>query len=234
MSPMLSPATGGYGQKQGKGSSRELGLSKFVPTPGRQMAALSLIPAGRVLSTPRNIGRAWKWGAGGIANMHALSALYPIIGPDKKLGFRFGGTGGVMPLGMIPFLRFYSVPSTRKLPIPTYGFGFTAVDANQPRVGFVDFPREKGVEGGPSVSSSQHRGWHKRDRKQVTPPSAQTKQDGLSSAQRGFGGGTDNPRPRRRGSQSRRTAISRTITPMCPVHKQRHWCNVTRAIVSKR
>lgn len=166
-----------------------------------------------------------------------------IAGPDYKLGFRYGATGGIIPLsstmiGQLGYLGGTS-RSVRRLPLPTYGFGFKAVPEDEARFGAVKphdrqtFSEWSGVgqssRGGLSVQSSQHRGQHKRGPSSPSP-SAQSGTRGLSSAERVSGGGTRGSRPRRRGSRSRHTRSTLRSTPRCPVHNVSHWCNVTRKI----
>lgn len=217
-----------------------LGLASLYP--GTRVARLGWGLGGRLLGSQfvrkhlvKNTIRLYKWGLQPLVAFYGYKQKYRVIGPEYKYGFRYGLTGEVTTLGDHPILHQYAVPTTEGLPAPLFGAGLTVVPASEPRIqkwtGLGDLT-PSGSRGGLSVQSSQHRGQHKRWQS-TTTPSAHSEMDGLSSAKRDFGGGTRGSRPRRRGSRSRHTRTTH-LTPTCPVHHTRHWCNVTRSIRRSR
>lgn len=225
MSPKGRPAT-----------ARSLNLSWAKPTPRKQAAIATSAPVVRGVMTGGRVTM------GAIAVVGSWESRFDTFGPlipgvstglfgsykgEKYKLYAGFGYDEDLPMKSHPLTAwmvrrhrqtFRRNPPWAGTPVPMFGFGYGS---------------EKIVEGGVSVSSSQQTRKPERGRKQAPPPSAQTERDGLSSAKRGSGGGPEGSRPRRRGSSGREVATSRTgsTPPQCPVHRQRHWCSVTRRIV---
>ena len=166
----------------------------------------------------RKIGlQTYKHGVPAFVNYLALKPALPAIRGDRKIGIRFG-TDRVMPMGLIGGpLGMYVVPSLRRLPIPIFGFGFTAVPNEEPF--FTVKSQSRGGEdatstGTPRVTSTATN--------TIVGPLAQQDADRRPSPitprgpQRGYGG------DRRR--QKRAVRPRRTSPPYCWRHKRRHYC----------
>lgn len=147
----------------------------------------------------------------------ALQPVLPAVTREKKIGFRFGGVG-VMPLGALPFpFSMYITPSTRSLPIPTFGFGFTAVPLGESRLPFSE------SRGSSSQSYQQNGGppamnlatWEPK--KKTGPPLAGGPPITPPGPQGGYGGKTAGGSKKARGRRS----------PYCWVHKKFHYCRIT-------
>lgn len=172
---------------------------------------------------PTHAYRLYRWSLPVLAHMTALEELWPAVGRDKKVGFRFGGKG-VMPLGALapwPF-NLYFMPHVKRFPVPTYGFGFTAVPAHESRA--PRFPSWSG-------SSSD-----RREKLDAEPPDQEGETNGSRQTKGGGsapprGGSVPSPSNGRPSPSSRRNGSRRNtlrISPWCRSHRRRHWCPVTR------
>ena len=153
--------------------------------------------------------------------MYALSAyvgyrpFYESIGPEKKLGIRYGGKGTVSVhhvMGMIPPRGMYTLPHFKKVRVPALGWGIAAVPAHESRL-----PFESGSH--PSVGSGSS-----------FEPSSRNQNGGVRTPSNG--GSVLDPE-RSDGHPSRlekkeRVSRKHSRTPWCPTHKTRHWCRITR------
>ncbi len=116
--------------------------------PRGQLAVLGLAVGGVGLANPKNFVRAWHYGAGAAAAYADYRELSPALGPSHKVGLRFGGTGQVQSLNRaFPGISLYGVEG--QLPVPTFGFGFTAVPVSESRRPFSTKSRK------PRAKSSQ-------------------------------------------------------------------------------
>lgn len=161
----------------------------------------------------------YKLGVRAAYSYLALKPVLPAIRGDKKIGFRFGSRG-VMPLGALTGpLGMYVLPHMRRLPVPTFGFGFTAVPIEESRL-----PGRSKSRGGEHTTSS---GTPETATKTIVGPLAKTSTPigGRTpitprGPQRGYGG------DRRR--QKRPVRPRRTLAPYCWRHKKRHYCRFTK------
>ena len=154
-------------------------------------------------------------------SMYALSAylgyrpFYESIGPEKKLGIRYGGEGTVSVhhvMGMIPPRGMYTLPHFKKVRVPALGWGIAAVPAHESR-----FPSGGSTKSGaPGRSKPDH---HQGNQKGgVRTPS---NGGSVPSPERSDG---NPPQFQRR----KRVVRKDSRSPWCPTHKTRHWCRVTR------
>lgn len=161
----------------------------------------------------------YKVGVRAAYSYFALKPVLPAIRREKKIGFRFGSKG-VMPLGALTGpLGMYILPNMRRLPVPTFGFGFTAVPKEESRL-----PGSSKSRGGEHTTSS---GTPETATKTIVGPLAKTSTPigGRTpitprGPQRGYGG------DRRR--QKRAVRPRRTLAPYCWRHKKRHYCIYTK------
>ena len=194
----------------GKVARDVIGISLLGGIGGRAVGALSQ-KRRQSLSI-----HAYKLGIKATYYYFALSPILPAMRGDKKIGFRFGAKG-VMPLGTISGpLAFYIQPSMRKLPIPFFGFGFTAVPKDEPR--FLGISESRGGEHTTSSGTPI-------TTKSIVGPSAkpETPIGGTSTItprgpQRGYGGKTAGGSKKARGRRA----------PYCWVHKKRHFCKFVK------
>ena len=165
------------------------------------------IVAVRVLGPIRSFNMSMNWLAAWLAHRPFIDA----IGPERKLGIRFGGEGTVSVhtvMSAVPPRGFYSMSKFKKLKVPAFGWGISAVPSNQPR--FMGKPM--------SGSTDRVRGpFPPGTIRGVRPPS----NGGSVPA-----GSRATPSSRSRGQGSR--PAKKKITPWCPTHRRRHWCRVTR------
>lgn len=158
----------------------------------------------------------YKLGVKAAYSYFALSPMLPALRADKKIGFRFGAKG-VMPLGTISGpLAFYIQPSMRKLPVPFFGFGFTAVSKDESRL-----PGRSASRGGEHTTSSG------------TPNTTKTIVGPLAKPESPRGGSsTITPRGPQRGYGGKSAAGSKKArgrrAPYCWVHKRRHYCKFVK------
>lgn len=161
----------------------------------------------------------YKVGVRAAYSYFALRPVLPAIRREKKIGFRFGSKG-VMPLGALTGpLGMYILPHMRRLPVPTFGFGFTAVPKEESRL-----PGRSRSRGGEHTTSS---GTPETATKTIVGPLAQTSTPigGRTpitprGPQRGYGG------DRRR--QKKALYRRRTMAPYCWRHKKWHYCKYTK------
>ena len=110
----------------------------LAPTPQRQAAFVSAPVGGAtvagLLRNPRTLIRTWRFGASTMATLSELGGALPALGSSQKFGVRYGGAGvttigetflGAMYLGGTP---------EANLPVPTFGFGVTAVPNTSSRL----------------------------------------------------------------------------------------------------
>jgi len=91
------------------------------------IAAALLVPGTLALRNPRNVLRAWKFGAATIEQWTELAGALPALGSSHKFGVRFGGAG-MTTIGETYLGNMYMGGTPEAgLPIPTFGFGITAV-----------------------------------------------------------------------------------------------------------
>ena len=164
-------------------------------------------------------------------SMYALSAyvgyrpFYESIGPEKKLGIRYGGKGTVSVhhvMGMIPPRGMYTLPHFKKVRVPALGWGIAAVPAHESRL-----PFESGSH--PSVGSGSSFEPSSRNQKGVQTPSNGGRVP-VGEAELALRGAQRYSEPTQSPSFKRRARVTRkhSRTPWCPTHKTRHWCRITR------
>ena len=162
----------------------------------------------------------YKMGVRASYSYFALRPVLPALRREKKIGFRFGSKG-VMPLGALTGpMGMYILPHMRRLPIPTFGFGFTAVPKEESR--FPGITQSRGGEhttssGTPETATETIVGPLARNRQADRRPSSITP---LVSRQ-GGGGKTA-------GGTKRAVRPRRTSPPYCWRHKKRHYCIFTK------
>lgn len=167
----------------------------------------------------RKIGlQAYKHGVPAFVGYYGLKPIVPALRGDRKIGIRFGAEG-VMPMGLLPApIGMYVVPSLRRLPVPVFGFGFTAVPNDEPF-----FSVRSQSRGGEDATSTG------------TPRSTRTASntiDGPLAHGRGYPDTSAEERPRPTGRETgrplkgkrRRRWNSEAVTPYCWRHKRRHYC----------
>lgn len=162
----------------------------------------------------------YKVGVRAAYSYFALRPVLPAIRREKKIGFRFGSKG-VMPLGALTGpLGMYILPHMRRLPVPTFGFGFTAVPKEESRL-----PGRTKSRGGEHTTSS---GTPETATETIVGPLAKNRQgDSRPSTitpagpQRGYGGKTG-------GATKRAVRPRRTLAPYCWRHKKWHYCKYTK------
>lgn len=163
--------------------------------------------------------QAYKHGVPAFVNYLALRPALPAIRGDRKVGIRFGADRFI-PMGTLSGpLGMYVLPSLRRLPVPIFGFGLTAVPIEQSRL-----PGRSKSRGGEHTTSS---GTPETATKTIVGPLAKTgKPIGgrppLPPAPPAGGWRGD----RRR--QKRPVRPRRTMAPYCWRHKKRHYCRFTK------
>jgi len=195
----------------------------LTPTPQRQAAFVgTALTAGAVGALPAGIqARLLNLGVKSYAAVVAMGDAYPALGPNYKLGIRYGGTGEVTTLGRaIPITQMYgSLPG--KIPFPDFGFGLTAVPNTSSRWVYEN--------------NKSRPGEHRRRTSCVAGPLQTDKSMSGASAFRKSGPSSKSKsgqyirrrRMTKGDSGIRRGARTRT-TPWCTVHKRRHFCRLTR------
>ncbi len=126
-----------------------------------------------IARNPQNIVRAWKYSAGAIQTATELKGLLPALGPEHKVGVRYGSQE-MTTIGEVPVLRMYSGTTTDNLPLPTFGFGLTSVPTGSSR--FISEWNKKGIDGksrGDQQVAMQTR--EVKTRKSMRGPSAKKK-----------------------------------------------------------
>lgn len=159
-------------------------------------------------------------------SMYALSAyfgyrpFYESIGPERKLGIRYGGEGTVSLASVVGRLgpgRMYVLPYMSKIRVPAFGYGIASVPAQESR--FIPRSSKAQVEALASTGPGRTTPTGK-DSRTVRPPS---------------NGGSVRPPGRRPGSSSPGEATGamappkKSHKPWCQTHRRRHWCRVTRS-----
>jgi hypothetical protein len=167
----------------------------------------------------------YKHGVPALVNYYALKPTLPALRGDRKVGIRFGADR-VMPMGAFGGpLSMYVLPSMRKLPIPIFGFGFTAVPMDENRVFHNPLSKSRGGEDATSTGTPRS-----------TRTASKTIDGPLAKPIRGYP-----DRPRRgasatdwkgagRPSKGKRRSRwnSEPVTPYCWRHKKRHYCKYTK------
>lgn len=208
--------------------------------PKNQVAVLATMVAGpagsrggQILKTHGpGLGRkailhTYKHGVPALVNYYALKPTLPALRGDRKVGIRFGADR-VMPMGGITGpLSMYILPSMRKLPIPIFGFGFTAVPMDENRVFHNPLSKSRGGEDATSTGTPRSKTASKtidgplakKSRQADRRPSSITPPAPL----RGVGGKTagGNYKKGRSGARPR-------SPPYCWRHKKRHYCKYTK------
>jgi hypothetical protein len=176
--------------------------------------ALPAVAAVRILGPVKS----FNWSMYAFAAYHGYRPFYESIGPERKLGVRYGGEGTVSlahVVGKIGPGRMYVLPYYKKIRVPAFGYGIAAVPSDESR--WIS-SRSSGAPG-QSPGNPEEPSPAVKDSRGVRPPSN--------------GGSVPSP-GRRPGSSSRGEATStigtpKKITPWCPVHRRRHWCGITRS-----
>ena len=177
----------------------------------RNLAMIASVPLGlgvgrAVLGSPSVVSRAYHIGMRLFAYEMALAPLLPALGPKHKVGIRYGWSGEWVRWDQHPIMMWYSMPSTRGLPIPEMGWGPTSVPVGSSRLVHMSNIDKSRVG---SITSSQRYGT-------FTP----TTRGGPSAQKTRRAQGI-----LRRGSAQRGRVRQK---PWCRVHKRRHWCRYTR------
>ena len=176
----------------------------------------------KVPALPRKVALAtYKHGVPWVVRYYALKPAFPAIRGDRKLGIRFG-SDRVMPLGMFGGpLGMYVTPSLRKLPVPIFGFGFTAVKNDESFWPTQQFKSRGGEHttssGTPETATNTIVGPLAKNRQGDSRPSSITP----SAPGRGNGRKTG-------GATKRAVRPRRTTPPYCWRHKKRHYCKYTK------
>lgn len=172
----------------------------------------------------RKIGiHAYKHGVPAFVNYLAIKPVLPAVRGDRKIGIRFG-TDRVMPMGLIGGpLGMYVVPSLRRLPIPIFGFGFTAVPNDEPF--FSVRSQSRGGEDATSTGTPRSITATKTIVGPLAPQDADRRPSTITPLAPGRGDGRKtaggNYKKRRPGARPR-------STPYCWRHKRRHYCKMVK------
>ncbi len=171
-----------------------------------------------LLRSPRNLIRTWKFGAATIQQWTELAGALPALGSSHKFGVRYGGVG-MTTIGETALGGMYmgGMPEA-DLPIPTFGFGITAVPNTSSR---LVYERNKSRPGEHTRRTSRVAGPLKT-RKSIRGASAPKRRSSTSS-KKGRGSGA-----RLRVSRGHRLRKSRRTVPWCRLHNKRHYCRLTR------
>ena len=82
----------------------------------------------------RNPIRLYKYGGGLVAYVTDVRGILPALGPDHKVGIRYGGIGR-KPFGeAYPLLSMYMLPHVEAFPVPAFGLALTAVPNDSSRI----------------------------------------------------------------------------------------------------
>lgn len=181
----------------------------LVPTPTRQMQFAAAVFGGPMIaraafSSPTVSSRAYHLGMRLFAAEMALAPLLPALGSKHKVGIRYGWSGEWVRWDQHPMLRWYSMPSTRGLPVPEMGWGPTSVPIGSSRLVHMKNIEKSRVG---SITSSQRYG--------TFTPSTK-------------GGPSAQKTRRAQGIKSRGRTKSGRERPWCRVHQAHHWCQFTR------
>ena len=139
------------------------------------LVVASLYPAGRVAGAiyrnPRAPVRIWQWGTKTLAASAALGPAYEAIGPEKRVAFRWGGTGGYERADQHWMTRWHpaSYGPAGRLRVPQTGWQFTAVPSSEPVVRTPN--KSRGVQ----VRTLTSRMGHQKGRASSSRPSATRK-----------------------------------------------------------
>lgn len=159
--------------------------------------------------------RTFNWSMAWLSAYLSHKPFVDAIGPERKLGIRYGGEGTVSVhhvMGMIPPRGFYTQSTFKKVKVPAFGWGIAAVPSHESR-----FP-----SGG--VTKSDAPGKTKPDHHQgIQSGGVRTPSNGGSVPDPERSDGNP-PQFQRR----KRVTRKHSRTPWCPTHKTRHWCRVTR------
>lgn len=163
----------------------------------------------------------YKHGVSAAYAYFALEPVLPIYKGDEKLGFRFGSKG-VVPMSAFFWgpTGMYRLPYMHKVPVPTFGFGFTAVPETESR--YPSLSKSRGGEhttssGTPETASKTIDGPLAKDRQADRRPSSITP----PAPQQGGGGKTA-------GGTERVGRPRRPSPPYCWRHQKRHYCKFTK------
>ena len=194
----------------------------LTPTPQRQTAfvgaAFTAAPIGGILRNPRSFVRSWRFGASTIQSVTELAGALPALGSSHKFGVRYGGAG-VTTIGETALGAMYmgGMPEA-SLPIPTFGFGITAVPVTSSR---LVYEQKKSRPGEHTRRTSRVAGPLKTGKSM--PGASAQKRKSSTSSKKGRGSGA-----RLRVSRGHRLRKSRRTVPWCRVHNKRHYCRLTR------
>lgn len=197
------------------------------------LAAMFVGPGGRVAASGIRAGatrivasdapkkllfHGYKHGVSAAYAYFALEPVLPAYRGDKKIGFRLGSKG-VVPMSSFFWgpTGMYRLPYMHKVPVPTFGFGFTAVPHDEPFFGVGSKSR-----GGEHTTSSRTPetatktivGPLAKNRQADRRPSSITPGAPGTGVGRKTAGGTKKARGRR--------------APYCWRHKKRHFCKFTK------
>ena len=167
----------------------------------------------------------YKHGVTAAYTYFALEPLTPVVNKDQKLGIRYGSKS-VVPMSsffMGP-LGMYRLPYMHKVPVPTFGYGLTAVPKSESRL-----PGKSKSRGGEHTTTRS--GTPETATKTIVGPLTQKNSQADRRASsitpraplQGGGGktaGGNSNKNRRPGAGPR--------PPYCWRHKKRHYCKFTK------
>ncbi len=208
----------------------------LTPTPRRQLqflgGALSLIPIAGLASRPKTAYNLYTYVSPVVASYYKLKAVWPALGPTKKVGIRIGSEPSTRTLGsMGPIIRGqYGPDYMDRVPFPYPDIGIMAVPNSSSRMIWESKKQSKGGQDTSRTGSP-------KARKSIRGPSALDPLDKKAYASRSRkrkSGTSSKPGRRKASSRSRGTKErrsrrnSRRPTPWCWRHKKLHWCKYTR------
>ena len=89
-----------------------------------------------IRGTLANPVRMWKYGGAVVSAYTDVRGILPALGPDHKVGVRYGGTGRKPFSEAYPLLAMNATPAVANLPVPSFGLAITAVPGGSSRLGY--------------------------------------------------------------------------------------------------
>lgn len=183
---------------------------------GKGVAKSTITQAVPAIGAIRVLGpiRTFNWSMAWLSAYLSHRPFADAIGPERKLGIRYGGEGTVSVhtvMGAIPPRGFYTMGKFRRVKVPAFGWGIAAVPSHESRFPSSDTKGSSAPPGVARPSQGNQKGG-------VRPPS---NGGSVPDPERSDG---NPPQFQRRKGPSR----THSRSPWCSTHKTRHWCRITR------
>lgn len=212
-----------------KPSQVVMGMSLLIPGAGAaRIGGAGLKAVGsRIVARDlhkKAVFHGYKHGVSAAYAYFALEPLTPIFRDDKKLGIRYGSKN-VVPMSTLFMgpLGMYRLPYMHKVPVPTFGYGFTAVPKSQSRL-----PGRSKSRGGEDATSTGTPRSTRTASKTIDGPLAKPNRVYPDRSRRGASA-TDRKGAGRPPKGKRRSRWnSEPVTPYCWRHNKRHFCKYTK------